>query len=83
MKKVLLLGASGFIGQGVYKILRQEQDLRVTRHSRSPKAGFAVCEVGSTAFIELVKDHDFSGRADPSLMPSMPANAGKPAASVS
>lgn len=59
MKKVLLLGASGFIGQGVYEILRQEQDLRVTRHSRSPKAGFAVCEVGSTAFIELVKDHDF------------------------
>ncbi|EJL01349.1 hypothetical protein PflQ2_3277 [Pseudomonas fluorescens Q2-87] len=59
MKKVLLLGASGFIGQGVYEILRQEQDLRFTRHSRSPKADFAVCEVGSKAFIELVKDHDF------------------------
>ena len=59
VKKVLLLGASGFIGQGVYEILRQEQGLRVTRHSRSPKAGFEVCEVGSKAFIELVGDNDF------------------------
>ncbi len=59
MKRVLLLNASGFIGLGVYEILRQEQGLRFTRHSCSPKAGFAVCEVGSKAFIELVKDHDF------------------------
>ncbi|MBK5304068.1 MULTISPECIES: NAD-dependent epimerase/dehydratase family protein [Gammaproteobacteria] len=59
MKKLLLLGASGFIGQGVYEILSQVKDVQVIRHSRSPRAGYDVCEFGSREFIDLVSDSDF------------------------
>jgi nucleoside-diphosphate-sugar epimerase len=59
VKKLLLLGASGFIGRGVYEALSQEKDIQVIRHSRMPQAGYDVCEIGSTEFIELVNDSDF------------------------
>ncbi|PMY55130.1 MULTISPECIES: NAD-dependent epimerase/dehydratase family protein [Pseudomonas] len=59
MKKLLLLGASGFIGQGVYEVLSQVRDIQLIRHSRLPRAGYDVCEIGSAEFIKLVNDSDF------------------------
>lgn len=58
MKKILLLGASGFIGRGVYDQLVQVPGLAVIRHSRSPKIGYKACEIGSPAFVALVNDSD-------------------------
>lgn len=59
MKKILLLGASGFIGQGVYEVLSQVRDIQLIRHSRLPRAGYTVCELGSAKFVELINGSDF------------------------
>lgn len=58
MTRLLLLGASGFIGQGLYEILSRLKNIQVIRHSRSPRAGYNVCEFGSGEFIELIRDSD-------------------------
>ncbi|MGA9664204.1 MAG: hypothetical protein WBQ92_21230 [Pseudomonas alloputida] len=58
MKKILLLGASGLIGGGVYERLDQVPGIEVIRHSRSPRAGYKACEIGSPAFAELVDESD-------------------------
>ncbi len=58
VKKILLLGASGFIGRGVYERLDPVPGIEVIRHSRSPRAGYKACEIGSPAFAELVDESD-------------------------
>jgi nucleoside-diphosphate-sugar epimerase len=58
VKKILLLGASGFIGRGVYERLDPLPGIDVIRHSRSPRAGYTACEIGSPAFDKLVDESD-------------------------
>ncbi|PHM70951.1 NAD-dependent epimerase/dehydratase family protein [Xenorhabdus kozodoii] len=55
MKKILIVGATGFIGKKVADYLIQQQEFDVIRYTRRPHQGFFSCELGDSAWQEMVK----------------------------
>ncbi|MCT2386076.1 NAD-dependent epimerase/dehydratase family protein [Erwinia pyrifoliae] len=55
MKKILIVGATGFIGKKVADYLIQQQEFDVIRYTRRPHQVFFSCELGDSAWQEMVK----------------------------
>lgn len=56
MKKILIVGATGFIGKEVADYLSQKKDFEVVRYTRQPRLGFFCCEIGDQAWQRMVSD---------------------------
>lgn len=56
MKKILIFGATGFIGKKVADYLSQRNDLEVVRFSRLPQQGYFCCVPGDRAWQTLIDD---------------------------
>ncbi|RLM21097.1 hypothetical protein BIY29_14105 [Brenneria alni] len=56
MKKILIVGATGFIGKNVADYLSQRSDIDVVRYARRPQQGYFCCEPGDMAWRALIDD---------------------------
>ncbi len=56
MKKILILGATGFIGKKVADYLSQRDDIVVLRHARRPREGYVCCQPGDREWQTLIND---------------------------
>lgn len=56
MKKVLITGASGFIGKSVADYLSRQPGIEVVRYSRYPKPGYFSCQPGDDAWLKIVDE---------------------------
>lgn len=55
MKKVLIVGATGFIGKKVADYLSQDSDYEIIRYTRQPKKGFLSCKIGDSIWLNTVR----------------------------
>ncbi|HAY4298181.1 NAD-dependent epimerase/dehydratase family protein [Enterobacter dykesii] len=56
MKKILIIGATGFIGKKVADYLSQRNDIEVVRYARLPRQGYFCCVPGDTVWQTLIDD---------------------------
>lgn len=56
MKKILIIGATGFIGKKVADYLSQDSDFDVIRYARQSRKGFLCCEIGDNTWLETVSN---------------------------
>ncbi|CAJ0998933.1 hypothetical protein SODG_004854 [Sodalis praecaptivus] len=56
MKKILIVGATGFIGKNVANYLSRRNDILVMRYARRPRLGYFCCEPGDKAWRTLIDD---------------------------
>lgn len=56
MKKILIVGATGFIGKKVADYLSQRNDIEVVRYARRPQQGYFCCVPGDRVWQTLIDD---------------------------